>query len=108
MDLSVPHTAVAHFNARPGSNEQTNAMRLDSVGYSEGGWLTKSEHCSRKPLHVVGVPSNLSGKASRGLTGELVPGGGLHILEWPFIVASLRHTCAIIKPFNLHLDMPHL
>ncbi len=25
----------------------------------------------------------------------------LHILEWPFIVASLRHTCAI-------LSMPHL
>ncbi len=24
----------------------------------------------------------------------------LHILEWPFIVASLRHTCAIIKLNN--------
>ncbi len=32
----------------------------------------------------------------------------LHILEWPFIVASLRHTCAIIMLFNQHLDMPHL
>ncbi len=32
----------------------------------------------------------------------------LHILEWPFIVASLRHTCAIIMLSNLHLDMPHL
>ncbi len=32
----------------------------------------------------------------------------LHILEWPFIVASLRHTCAIIMPSNQHLDMPHL
>ncbi len=31
----------------------------------------------------------------------------LHILEWPFIVASLRHTCAIIMLFNQHLDMPH-
>ncbi len=30
----------------------------------------------------------------------------LHILEWPFIVASQRHTCAI---YSLqHLDMPHL
>ncbi len=32
----------------------------------------------------------------------------LHILEWPFIVASLRHTCAIIMRSNQHLDMPHL
>ncbi len=32
----------------------------------------------------------------------------LHILEWPFIVASLRHTCAIIILSNQHLDMPHL
>ncbi len=27
----------------------------------------------------------------------------LHILEWPFIVASLRHTCAIIMLRNQHL-----
>ncbi len=32
----------------------------------------------------------------------------LHILEWPFIVASLRRTCAIILLYNQHLDMPHL
>ncbi len=32
----------------------------------------------------------------------------LHILEWPFIVASLRHTCAIIMLFNQHLGIPHL
>jgi len=32
----------------------------------------------------------------------------LHILECPFIVASLRHTCAIIMLSNQHLDMPHL
>ncbi len=32
----------------------------------------------------------------------------LHILEWPFIVASLRHTCTIIMLSNQHLDMPHL
>ncbi len=32
----------------------------------------------------------------------------LHILEWPFIVASLRHTCAIIMLSNQHLDVPHL
>ncbi len=28
-----------------------------------------------------------------------------HNLEWPFIVASLRHTCAIIMSSNQHLDM---
>ncbi len=32
----------------------------------------------------------------------------LHILEWPFIVASLRHTCAIIMLSNQHLDLPYL
>ncbi len=32
----------------------------------------------------------------------------LHILEWPFIVASLRHTLCIIMLSNQHLDMPHL
>ncbi len=32
----------------------------------------------------------------------------LHILEWPFIVASLRHTCAIIMLSYQYLDMPHL
>ncbi len=47
------------------------------------------------------------------LTGFRTPPGPpntvkLHILEWPFIVASLRHTCAIIMLSNQHLDMPHL
>ena len=32
----------------------------------------------------------------------------LHVSEWPVIVASLRHTCAIIMPSNQHPDMPHL
>ncbi len=31
-----------------------------------------------------------------------------HILEWPFIVVSLRHTCAIIMRSNQHFDMTHL
>ncbi len=31
-----------------------------------------------------------------------------HILEWSFILASLRHTCAIIMLSNQHLDIPHL
>ncbi len=32
----------------------------------------------------------------------------LLILEWSFIVASLRHTCAIIMLSKQHFDMPHL
>ncbi len=32
----------------------------------------------------------------------------LHILEWPFIMVSLRHPCAIIMLSNQRLDMPHL
>ncbi len=31
-----------------------------------------------------------------------------YILEWPFIVASIRIICAIIMLSNQHLDMPHL
>ncbi len=63
---SILQTAVAHSNALPVSNEQTKAVRLESVGYSEGCWLTKSEHSSRKPLHLADSPSNFSEKASRG------------------------------------------
>ncbi len=32
----------------------------------------------------------------------------LHISEWLFIVARLRHTCAIIMLSNQHIVMPHL
>ncbi len=32
----------------------------------------------------------------------------LQILKWPFILASLRYTCAIIMLSNQHLDLPHL
>ncbi len=43
------------------------------------------------------------------LTGFLIPQySKTALLEWPFIEASLRHTCAIIMLSNQHLDMPHL
>lgn len=32
----------------------------------------------------------------------------LHILEWLFIVPSIRCTCVTIMFFNQHLAMPHL
>ncbi len=40
------------------------------------------------------------------LPGPLPPNTvKLHILEWPFIVASLWHTCAIIMLSNHHLNI---
>ncbi len=74
-----------------------------------------------QPLKRSGQPDQLYAKemwcAAWGkwwshqiLTGFRTPPNTvkLHILEWPFIVASLRHTCAIIMLSNQHLDMPHL
>ncbi len=67
VGLSSLHTAVAQSSALPVRSEHTNAMRLSSVGYSMVCWLTNIEHWSKKPLHLVGDPSNFSGKARRGL-----------------------------------------
>ncbi len=50
-------------------------------------------------------------EANGGLTRYWLvfgPPGTPPILEWSFIVASLRHTCAIIMLSNQHLDMTHL
>ena len=32
----------------------------------------------------------------------------MHISEWPFIVDSLRYTCALIMMSHQHLDVAHL
>ena len=32
----------------------------------------------------------------------------LHISEWPFIVGSIRYTCALIMMSDQHLDVAHL
>ncbi len=55
-------------------------------------------------IPAVSMPIERSFKTSVALCCVIK----LHILEWPFIVASLRHTCAINMPSNQHLDMPHL
>ncbi len=69
-------------------------MNIKFTGNSSGG-----HSCS---LHVnYALPKNL-----RHLWHCAVI--KLHILEWPFIVASLRYTCAIIMLSNQHLDLPHL
>ncbi|XP_067231533.1 zinc finger protein 665-like [Chanodichthys erythropterus] len=73
---SSRQTAVAHSRALPVSREQTKEIRLVSVAYREGCWFTYSEHCSRKPLHLLGVPSNFSGRARRGFTGGGLAGVG--------------------------------
>ncbi len=39
-----------------------------SVGYNAGCWFTNRVHWSRNPRHWLVLPSNLSGKASRGFT----------------------------------------
>ncbi len=56
---------------------------------------------------LVDIPA-VSMPIARSLKTCDICGIKLHILEWPFIVASLRHTCAIIMLSNHYLDMPHL
>ncbi len=68
-------------------NNLINSMRRRCVALREAnGGHTRYWLVFRTPPHTVKLP----------------------ILEWPFIVASLRHTCAIIMLSNQHLDMPHL
>ncbi len=57
-------------------------------------------------ISAVSMPIARSHKLATSLALSCVI--KLHILEWPFIVASLRHTCAIIMLSNQHLDMPYL
>ncbi len=63
-------------------------------------WSTLCEgdalHCLRQMVVMVSDPL---GPPQYSKTAHL---------EWSFIVASLRHTCAIIMLSNLHFDMPHL
>ncbi len=84
------HTAI--------EEEWTNITQLQST--------TWSTLCEGDVLHCV----LHKWWSHQILTGFWTPPNTvkLHILEWPFIVASLRHTCAIIMLFNHHLDIPHL
>ncbi len=76
-----------------GHNQQLiNAMRRRCVATAWGKWW--SHQTALDLLTVFGPPPPNTVK--------------LHIFEWPFIVASLRHICAIIMLSNQHLDMPHL
>ncbi len=52
-------------------------------------------------IPAVNMPIACSSAASVALCCVIK----LHILEWPFIVVSLRYTCAIIMLSNQHLDI---
>jgi len=90
-----PVGCIAKFSEVPLETAYGREMNIQFTGNSSGGHSCKSA-CQ---LHA---PSKLV--TSVGLCCVIK----LHILEWPFIVASLRHTCAIIMLSNQHLDMPHL
>ncbi len=64
----------------------------------------KSRATALVDIPAVSMPIACSSAASVALCCVIK----LHILEWPFIVASLRHNCAIIMLYNQHLDIPHL
>ncbi len=85
---------TAKFSEAPLEMTYGREMSNKFTGNSSGGHSC-SQHAS---LHA---PSKLATSVALCCVIKL------HILEWPFIVASLRHTCAIIMLSNQHLDMPH-
>ncbi len=84
---------TAKFSETPLETAYGREMNIQFIGNSSGGH-SYSQHAN---MHA---PSKLA--TSVALCCVLK----LHILEWPFIVASLRHTCAIIMLSNQHLAMP--
>ncbi len=74
--------------------QRTPVHFIDGILNAEIPWRNLEAHCCaiHPPPPPPSPPNTLK----------------LHILEWSFIVASLRHTCAIIMLSNQHLDMPHL
>ncbi len=57
----TPHSS-GPFQCSSGEKEQTKAIRLSSVEYSVGCWLTNIEHCSKKTLTPCGWSIKLFGK----------------------------------------------
>ncbi len=78
-----PGGCTAKFSETPLEMAYGREINIKFMGISSGG------HSSSQHANCT-IPQNY------------------HILEWPFIVGSLRHTCAIIMLSNQHLDMPHL
>ncbi len=85
-----PVGCTAKFSETPLETAYGREMNIQFTGKSSGG-----HNCSH-------APSKLSTSVALCCVIKL------HILERPFIVSTLRHTCAIIMLSNQHLDMPHL
>ncbi len=90
-----PVGCTAKFSETPLETAYGREMNIQFTGNSSGG-----HSCSQHASHHA--PSKLATSVALCCVIKL------HILEWPFIVASLRHTCAIIMRSNQHLDMPNL
>ncbi len=85
---------TAKFSETPLETDFGREMNIQFTGNSSGGHSC-SQHAN------CTLPQNATSVALPCVIK-------LHILEWPFIVASLRHTCAIIMLSNQHIVMPHL
>ncbi len=90
-----PVGCTAKFSETPLETAYGREMNIQFTGNSSGGHSC-SQHAN------CNAPSKLATSVALCCVIKL------HILEWPFIVASLRRTCAIIMLSNQHLDMPHL
>ena len=89
-----PVGCTAKFSETPLETAYGREMNIQFTGKSSGGHsCCQHANCT--------LPQNLRPLALCCVIK-------LNILEWSFIVASLRHTCAIIMLSNQHLDMPHL
>ncbi len=86
-----------------------------NVAWSDESWFLLRHSDCRVSIHgqqlwwtILQLACQLHAPSKRATSVALCCVIKLHILEWPFIVFSLRHTCAIIMLSNQHLDMTHL
>ncbi len=82
-----PVGCTAKFSETPLETAYCREMNIQFTGNSSGG-----HSCSQHANCML--PSKLATSVALCCVIKL------HILEWPFIVASLRHTCAIIMLSN--------
>ncbi len=92
--VAKPVGCTAKFSETPLEMAYGREINIQFTGNSSGGHSC-SQHAN------CTLPQNLRHLCHCAVIK-------LHILEWPYIAASLRHTCAIIMLSNQHLDMPYL
>ncbi len=93
------------FQFLPISSNFTQPLKRSEPTFYRPQSTTWSTLCERDVLHCmrqVVVTPDIDWFSDPPNTVKL------HILEWGFIAASLRHTCTIIMLSNKHLEMPHL